>query len=239
MKFYRGDNICNKLTEPNLYRFDGLRTKAFGKGDPAYIEKHGLLDTIRQHINPDKKSNEDQNLYNTTPFISFSTNIDRAFYWLTDKNRFEIEKCKIDFSETRYLFECEIPDSEVIEKGKGIYSFNFICNPSLKTSNFLDPILDSALPFMYGTTECPICNMSYKFHEIILIDTKVFLHQYKEKEKYKGAHILAEEDKEWLILPFDTMDKNGFKYNRIPRADFWKVKHFDLKTGIKSIYSKL
>lgn len=229
MKFYRGDNICNKLTEPNLYRFDGLRTKAFGKGDPAYIEKKGLLETMRQHINPKQNSIEDKSLYDTTPFISFSSNIDRAFYWLTDKKRFEIEECLVDFSETKYLFELDIPDSELMNVGNGIYSFKFTCNPKLKTSNFLDPIFSSALPFMYGVTDCPICKIQDKVHEIILIDTIAFLHQFKDREKFEGAYRLAQEDNEWLLLPFDTMDKNGFKFNRIPRANFWKVKHFKEK----------
>lgn len=230
MKLYRGDNICNKLTEPRLYRFDGLRTKAFGKGDPAYIEKKGLLETIRQHINPDPNSIEDKSLYDTTPFISFSSKTIRAFYWLTDKNKFKVDECLVDFSETRYLFEINIPDNELINVGNGIYSFKFLCNPKLKTANSPDPIFSSALPLMYGVIDCPICEKKYKVHEIILIDVVTFLQKFKEMEKFKGAYELAEEDGEWLLLPFDRMpDKSGSRFNRIPRADFWKVKHFKEK----------
>lgn len=224
MKLFRGDNIKNQLTEPHLYRFDGLRTKAFGKGDPAYVRKNGILDCVRKHIKPE--SIRDKAFYNATDFISFSLDIERAFYWLRDQNKLQLKECQIDYTETRYLFEFDIPDTELIRLEAGVYSYKYICNPSLKTSNFLNPVFNATLPLMYGVRECPICDIQSKNHEIILIDTQVFLQEHRKEEKFTGAYIYAEKDKEWLILPFDTMDSNGFKYARIPRADFWIVRQF-------------
>ena len=48
MQLFRGDKIFNHLTQPGLYRNNGLRTKSFGSGcNPYNIELLGLLETIR------------------------------------------------------------------------------------------------------------------------------------------------------------------------------------------------
>jgi len=223
MKLFRGDSRSNILTQPELYRFDGLRSKAFGKGDPAYIDKHGLLDSVRKHIKPENSS--DQDFYNKTEFISFSTDIERAKFWLSNKGKLTLSKCDEDYEETRYLFVFDIPEDKLTKKENGIYSFHFMCNPSLKSANTNDPIFNAAKHLIYGTNGCPICNLKDELHEIILIDTNEFLESNQEKA-IEGAMEFAKKDKEWLLLPFDVMDKNGFKYARIPRADFWYVQHY-------------
>jgi hypothetical protein len=42
MKLYRGDCLCNTGTLPGRYRLDGIRSKTFGIGDPAYINREGF-----------------------------------------------------------------------------------------------------------------------------------------------------------------------------------------------------
>lgn len=224
MRLYRGDNIFNKLTQPQIYRFDGLRTKAFGQGDPAYIKKNGLIDCIRKHVKPE--SNIDKDFYNKTDFISFTTDINRAMYWLSDQNKIVLEECLTDFHETRYLFEFSLQDSELVELEKGVYSFRYRCNPSLKTANSPSAIFSATLHLMYGVNQCPICNCTLPNHEIILIDTEVYLLEHAKEEKYNGAIAFSQADKEWLIWPSDPIDNTVFKFARIPRADFWSVKHY-------------
>lgn len=224
MILYRGDTIYNEMTNPKIYRFDGLRSKAFGKGDPSYINKIGLVDAMRQHIKP--ISNLDKEFYSKTDFISFSKSIERAMFWLKNKNSIEIVQCYDESRATRFLFQMNIQDNELFELAPGIYEFQFKCNPKLKKGTPTDILLNAALELTYGYNECEICKSSYFFHRIILIDTVKFLNNNILQEKFKGALKLANEDQEWLVLPFDSISNGISTSSRIPRADFWTVNHY-------------
>jgi hypothetical protein len=228
MILYRGDNINNRLTNPKIYRYDGIRSKAFGKGDPAYIQRIGLTETIRQHIKPETKN--DKEFYDKTDFISFSRNIERSMFWLKEKDTVDVVECNVNYEETRYLFLMDIPENELIEFGQGIYSFKFKCNPKLKRANSNDIIFNSALTLTHGYNECKICNISEPSHEIILINTIRYLEHNIKGEKFAGALNFASVDEEWLVLPFDSIEMNeSIKCSRIPRAEFWTVKHYKEK----------
>ena len=226
MKLFRGDNKFNQFTRPDLYRYDGLRSKAFGSGsDPAYLDKNGLIESLRQHIRPLKDSYHDNSFYEKTEFISFSEDIERSIFWLTDKNGLKLKELEEPYSETRYLFTIDIPDNELIQRSYGIYSYRFNCNFKLKTSNTPSLLLQATEHLMYGTNDCELCHGKWKTHEIVLINAVEYL-QLGGSEKFSGALEYAKNDKEWLVLPFDAMEEGGFKYARIPRANFWTVKHF-------------
>lgn len=107
MLLYRGDNYYNAATESGRFWFDGIRAKSFGKGDPAYIKKEGLLKAIRQHIYHPGKA--DAGYYDVTDFISFSTGQTRAMYWVSDKGRLLLTPCSESYRETRYVFRMDIP----------------------------------------------------------------------------------------------------------------------------------
>ncbi|WP_163377824.1 hypothetical protein [Cyclobacterium sp. SYSU L10401] len=222
MHLFRGDKLANKLTDPKRYRFDGIRSKAFGKGDPAYIQRTGLVESLRQHINPETL--DDREFYHKTDFISFSRSSDRSMFWLRDKNSIEIIKSN-EFDETRYLFILEVEDEKLVELEPGIYLYAFACNPKLRKMNSDDIISNSVLHLTYSYNNCEICKGSFSAHRIILIDTVKFLMSKDLPEKFQGALNNAILDKEWLILPLDKMNKK-VNFTSIPRANFWKVEHF-------------
>lgn len=222
MILYRGDFVYNTLTSPGRFRFDGITTKSFGKGDPKYIEKNGLLNTIQAHIAP--KTIKDNSYYNVTDFLSFSTNLKRAQYWAANKNTLLLNPCDKEYSETRYLFSLTINDEELqtLSITDGIYIFNYQCNPKLKKGNSPNPIESAIIRRDY----CEICNLKEKSHSLILIDSVKYLTQFPNAQNCQDALSFAKTDEEWLILPFDPIT-NG-RSSRIHRADFWNVELFNV-----------
>lgn len=226
MKLYRGDKIWNS-SEPGRYRFDGIRSKSFGKGKPAYIKAEMLLETIRQHINP--ASPLDQLIYNSTEFISFSTSQSRAMYWLSDKNSLHLQEANTDYTETRYLFEVNINESDLLpfDQYSTMFLYRFACNYELKRANsssIMEQAIIQATPPGTDFKSCPICGKIERNHLIILIDAPKYLRQYKNSAEYDGAIINAQDDNEWLILPVDRF--TNISGTTIPRANFWSAKHY-------------
>jgi hypothetical protein len=226
MKFFRGDKIWNN-TEPGRYRFDGIRSKSFGKGKPSYVKADLLLETIRQHVNP--VSSVDKLVYDSTEFISFSGSQARAIYWLSDQDTLSLQQSVAPYQETRYLFEMDIDQSELIPKDihHTMYIFRFACDYRLKEPNS-PSVIEHAMMLVTerGTyfESCPICNMKEKNHAIVLINTVAYLNKYKNTSAYDGAIINATNDQEWLVLPLDKI--TGFSGTTIPRADFWSARHY-------------
>ena len=226
MKLYRGDKIWSS-SEPGRYRFDGIRSKSFGKGKPAYIKAEMLLETIRQHINP--ASPLDQLIYNSTEFISFSTSQSRAMFWLSDKNSLDLHETNADYQETRYLFEVNINECELspFDRYETMFLYRFACNYELKMSNssslIEQAIIQGTPPGTYFKS-CPMCQKTERNHLIVLIDAPKYLQKYKNSDDYDGAIINAQDDNEWLILPVDRIAQ--FSGTTIPRADFWSAKHY-------------
>lgn len=233
MKLFRGDNIHN-LTEPGRYRFDGIMSKSFGKGKPAYIEAQGLLNNIRAHINPASAS--DRLVYDKTEFISFSSSENRALYWLSSKNADKITICQKDYQETRYLFILEFGGDELlpIDKSNTMFLFHFSCNPALKTFN-TDSILTQALfSVVHPNTHyksCPVCMGVHKNHSIVIINTVKYLETYKNSTAFDQAISNAKADAEWVILPVDSV--SGFSGTTIPRADFWSARLYSAENEVR------
>ncbi len=162
MELYRGDCFFNEITTPGRYRFDGLHAKSFGRGDPAYIAKNSIREAVRQHIS--HASPTDRDYYNVTDFISFSTDKNRALYWVTDMGTKSIIPCAIPYTETRYIFTLNIPHHEMERPDNGLYSFSFFCIPSVRQPNALSD-LAAALCIVHT---CPRCETG-KPHKIVLI----------------------------------------------------------------------
>lgn len=222
MKLYRGDNIFNDKTEPFLYRNNGLLSKAFGSEcNPANIELQGLLESIRKHVKPENIS--DKNYYDITDFLSFSESRERALFWCSDMERLILQNVD-NYQETRYLFVMYFDNCNVKSLGNGIYTFNFYCNPSLKTSDSGKETHLTFLKHLHREEICPICRNQIKNHRILLINSFEYLKENAHHSKYNGAIEFAEKDKEWLILPFDPLRIH--RSVRIPRADFWVAEHF-------------
>lgn len=222
MFLFRGDNIFNELTQPYLFRCNGLRSKAFkGNQDPRNIERIGLLKAIINHINPIDK--EGEIFYNATDFLSFSESRNKALEWCSSKNTIKLEDAK-DYEETRYLFIMNINEIQLYDIGWGLYSYSYSCNPTLKQSDSNNPIHMAALNSQFQNQICTICKNKENLHHIILINTVEYLKHFPEQAGTKEAIYNSTNDKEWLILPYD--DKDGFRATRIPRADFWNVELF-------------
>jgi hypothetical protein len=217
MKLFRGDYICNKLTEPGLYRSEGLRTKTFGKGDPVYIEKNGLLESLRQHIKPLNRS--DIAYFNVTDFLSFTTERSRAEYWATNKNECTLAPCYNDYTETHYIFQIEIDQKKLIHQSPGVYLYCYHCNPELKRPNSSNPIEEAII-----SKVCPLCRGIEIVHSFFLIHSEEYLKNNSKDEKFEGALEYAIADNEWLVLPNDPL--GNFRSARIPRAVFWKAEHY-------------
>jgi len=221
---YRGDTIYNKRTQPGIYRGNGLTSKAFfGGSDPAYIQKIGLLDTIRIHINPVGIAHK--HIYDTSAYLSFSENINRALYWASNKKADLLEEVKDDYTETRYIFTAIIPRLDLVPLSNAIYEYRFACNTNLKTSNAPDP---GFITWSLRYNKCSICQGNEKNHSILLIDTVNFLETHRHLSTFDGAYGNAVEDSEWLLLSNDPLEK--FQSARIQRANFWSVNHYRLKT---------
>ncbi len=224
MELFRGDKIYNDNTKPFLYRNNGLLTKAFGSGcNPKNIELQGLLESIRKHVNPEDIS--DRKYYNVTDFLSFSQSRERAIFWCSDMDSLLIKNTS-DYNETRYLFKMVIDEQELKSHGKGIYSYNFSCNPRLKCSDSGQEPHFSFLRDLYSKEICSICKNQYKMHAILLINSFEYLSEYQTQSKYEGAINFAYNDKEWLIFPFDSIGIH--RSTRIPRANFWSAEHFEV-----------
>lgn len=222
MELFRGDKIHNGKTKPGLYRGNGLRSKSFGSGtNPANIEVIGLLETIRKHIKP---TGADFQYYDVTDYLSFSKNQERAYYWCSDMGTITLERCR-EYEETRYIFKMTLEDVFIQELCNGIYLYHYACNPGLQTSDSNSEhrlILES----IFSYKVCPQCRNENRNHSMILINSYEYLKCHINHEGYDGAIKFAQQDEEWLVLPYDNFEDTNFRKARIPRADFWAVEHF-------------
>lgn len=205
---------------PGRYRFDGLHAKSFGRGDPAYIQREGIIKAVRQHIN--HPTPVDQGYYDVSDFISFSRDKDRALFWLRDKGRLLLRPCTAPYTETRYLFTMHIPQNELVLEHDGVYTFSFFCDPLLREPN-ADTLIDRAVS---GTIDCP-CVRSGMKHRIVLIDAVQFLNAHHYVATSADALVLASQDQEWLVVPNDPLPPRG-RSSRIQRAAFWSTELFNV-----------
>lgn len=220
MELYRGDRFANEHTMPGRYRFDGLHAKSFGRGDPAYIRREGLIKAVRQHINHPKPG--DQAYYDVSDFISFSRDKDRALFWLRDKGKWLLRPCTVPYTETRYLFTMRIPQHELVLKDEGIYTYSFYCDTLMREPN-ADTLIDRAFS---GTIDCP-CVRSDTQHSIVLIDAVQFIKAHYDAATSADALALASQDQEWLVVPYDPLPPRG-RPSRIQRAAFWSAELFNV-----------
>jgi hypothetical protein len=219
LKLYRADFKGNK-TMPEKFATDGLLTKQVNSRDhPNPHEKYGWTQTIKNHI---RFTNDlEKFIYDTTQYLSFTTDIKRAeAYLASDKNR----KYKKSFKDkaNAFLFSATIEVSEMIPIGNGVFMFLYPCNYNKTRS---DPKFITSLSGLIG---CDICSFDkYYKHRLLIIDTKTYLSSFKES--YLEEYYSALKDKEWLFMPVDPMiGLNAIGYqSRIPIADFWTVDFFE------------
>ena len=223
MILYRGDSIFNDNTLPGQYRTEGIRSKTFGKGDPAYIKREGLISAIRKHVRPNRSIPSDLAYYDTTDFISFSENGDRALYWLSRRGTVTLQPTNEPYKETSYLFVLQIDLKKADYLGDGIYSYAYKCNPQLRKPDAPDMMtaIAAAASIAQG---CEVCQGGTVAHQLLLIDSEQYLRSKNDATLAKHIEF-AHNDAEWLVLPADPI-QSGFLRARIPRSDIWEVLHF-------------
>jgi len=221
LELFRGDSLYNLKSKPGLYRTEGITSPAMGAGgDPENIEKISLLHTVKRHIDHTLKIEKDY--YAITDYISFTTEEKTARKWAAGNKDVELDKCLKPYLETRYVFKLMIECSELIPLSTGVWLYRFACNNSKKTSNVPGSIVGQLL----AQKNCPMCHGIAKNHSLILIDTLGF--SDLADGDFKRANLLADKNKEWLILPNDPLENSPHRCTRIQPADFWTVEHFTL-----------
>lgn len=223
MILYRGDSLFNDNTLPGQYRTEGIRSKTFGKGDPAYIKREGLISAIRKHVRPNRSILADLAYYDTTDFISFSENGDRALYWLSHRGTVKLQPTNEPYAETGYLFVLEVDLAKADYWGDGIYSYTYRCNPHLREPDAPDMMTAIATEASIAQG-CEVCQAGDIAHQLLLINSEQYLRGQNDPTLAKHIEF-AHNDAEWLVLPADPLH-SGFLYARIPRSEIWEVLHF-------------
>ncbi|MES2829225.1 MAG: hypothetical protein V4687_13770 [Bacteroidota bacterium] len=225
LSLYRGDSIHNQKTNPGTFRSDGIRSGAFGGGgDPRNIEKLLPLTTIKQHI--DHITQVAKDYYKITDFISFTEQEATALNWAADLKPDELLPCTTPYEETRYVFHVAILKTELKPVSKGVWSYQYQCNPRLKLSNYVNGFLKT---FALQNAGCDVCGGMVKRHSLLLIKPIDFMEDLNGQPEFKRTLKLAVKNDEWLLLPNDLMD-HGFRRTRIYPADFWKANQY-IKKG--------
>ena len=222
MKLFRGDTKGNK-TLPEKYATDGIFSKQLNSGDdPEPQKKYGWLKTISSHIHP--SSVEEKFIYNTTQYLSFSTDREIVMNYLATKQKYTLLSTDRHNADC-YLFQFDIPMEILKETGQGTYIFNYSCKYE-KTK--YDPKFTSHIASMH---RCNICsaNPSY-IHKLLIIDAETFLQD--KQDVYHQQYSNAKRDREWLLMPADPMVGQSYSVgyqSRIPLSNHWTVdffKHF-------------
>jgi len=226
---FRGDRFGNP-TKPELYRTNGLLTKQINSGDPAYIQKNGLLKSIEDHISPINKNN----FYNSSYFLSFTDERQIADFYCSYGQIDNLQKCDNHF-ETNYIFTFRLDRCQLIKRDdlNGIYSFTYSCD-----TNLIEP--DSPHPFDLSAHEkvCEYCRESdSKKHSFVLINAFIFLYRNRKFCRDENSLSNAKRDHEWLIFPTDYILRLQGYSSRIPRSSIWEVEHYYLASkGKRDMY---
>lgn len=232
-KLFRGDTVLNK-TMPERYRSCGIMSKLINGGNPAYIQRNGLIKSIQAHINPFTEG--EKVFLSKSEFISFTEDENIAkIYCSYDKKRNdyflnELTECE-EYYETRYIFSLDISDCVPLNIEEGIYLLEYQCNPERRKSDGLN---ENVIEFQLKVDwyECEVCRRKER-HKMFIIDSDRFLEYHKEYILNVGAFENAKMDKEWLILPRDYhKDFRGFS-SMIPVSKIWNAKHYILKSEQK------
>jgi hypothetical protein len=221
LELYRGDSLYNLRSRPGLYRTDGITSAAMGAGgDPRNIENISPLQTVKRHIDHTLKLEKDY--YQITDYISFTDREETARKWAAGNSDEPLIDCRDPYLETRYLFKMHIAQPDLEPMAEGVWLYRFACNPRKKTSN----VPGSPMGQLLAQKPCPMCLGIQRNHSLILIDTLGF--SPLAKGDFKRANRLADNNKEWLVLPNDPLSSSSHRCTRIQPADFWTVERFTL-----------
>lgn len=222
-KLYRGDRRNNgALAE--MHKSDGIISKLINGGDPAYVQRVGLLNALRIHIKADTEA--EKVFHDKSSFISFTTDKNVALYYASAGKPEELMPSGSSQA-YRYIFEFNINNEHLTRLGDGIFVLVFNHDPSLEVSD--SPITTAALQFsrQTGYRKCEVCERG-DLHRVLLINVVEFLQNYPQYQKTIEALLNAHRDNEWLVMPGDYYDRLRGTSARIPRSRIWIVEYFRL-----------
>jgi hypothetical protein len=196
---YRGDKKGN-ATMPEKYNY-GLYTKLLQRGDPAYISRKGIYQSVKNHVLP--KSEEELQFYLRSHFLSFSESKEIAKWYASDKDIDEDCEAK-EYPEKRYIFTFDFSRVQAKQFRKNIYD----------------------IPYSCFNSSCEICQSRKDSHHLLILDVFSILKENPTYLTNEQALASAKRDKEWLVLPFDyRADLYGCE-GTIPCSNIWSVEHF-------------
>ncbi|MDB5124828.1 MAG: hypothetical protein JWP94_2957 [Mucilaginibacter sp.] len=218
LQLYRSDQRGRK-TVPEKFNTFGIASKQLNSGDdPEPFKKYGWIRTITAHIHV--KAPCEQFIYDTTHYLSFTTDKAQAMVYLAGSAKRSFVHCNRDEAEA-YLFTLNINPTEMSLLQKGVYRYTFFCNYLRREA---DPKFSG---FLQSLISCDICsNYPGYTHQLLLIDASTYLEDLSTE--YPEAYANANRDSEWLVMPADPVigpNAKGFQ-SRIPIADFWNVSFF-------------
>lgn len=228
---YRGDSI-SKNPSLGIYRSAGLLTGLSNGGNPAYVDKNGVLESVRAHV---KANNVTEEFFQThSHFFSLTENKNTARYYASFKCPNELIASD-DYSETRYIFTLHTAGIVPIERQKGLYSLKYSCDPSLiRSDNRLSPdlLFDplTAMINLKGNKNCEGCNNGRLSHHLLLIDVVTFLEAVPSTARFADSLVNAKKDSEWLVMPIDYIPHLYGNSARIPRSQIWFAEHYRLRS---------
>lgn len=226
-KLYRGDSLIKNRKTLQFYKSAGLLTKLGNAGDPAYVERNGLLESVRAHIKADSESEEV--FQKRTLFFSFSANEERAKYYAADKQIEKLKQC--EQSETRYVFTLDISKCKPVGSLQGVYCLEYECDNSLIEGPPYDIEIYGydILHHFYqaqGQNKCRGCNNKQWKHRLLLIEVVAYLKAFPSQKKYSDALQKAQLDEEWLVMPIDYNPEIFGTSMRIPRTPILSAQYF-------------
>ena len=196
---YRGDKEGN-VTMPEKHEH-GLYTKLLQRGDPAYITRNGIYQSVKNHVSP--TSEEELKFYNSSHFLSFSKSDKIAKWYASDKDNDPDCEAK-EYPEKRYIFTFDFSRVKIKPFRKNIYNISYSCYNG----------------------NCDICQDRKDSHHLLILDVVSLLKENPTYQTNEQALASAEHDEEWLVLPYDHKPELFGCWAQIPCANFWTVKDF-------------
>lgn len=179
----------------------GLYTKLLQSGDPAYITKKGIYQSVKNHVSPTNE--EELKFYNTSHFLSFSECKNKAKWYASDKD--EDPDCEgKEYPERRYIFTLDLSRVQIKSFHKYIFDIFYSCYNG----------------------NCETCQGRKNSHQILILDVVSILKENPSYQTDKQALASAEQDKEWLVLPFDYKPELFGHSAKILPSNFWTVEFF-------------
>lgn len=252
---FRGDSLPNTQKDHNsplekgrtwaeFYKTEGLMAK-FNSGGSSRIWDHSLSYLVASHVGYERHSNPkevtpEQLISNKSPFISFSTTIENAGYFMDRSEKAKLVESSLDEA-THFIWD--LSSIETTKKAEGHYSFTYSASIE-NVANFLRQSLQEistkghemdmhALgPRLGELIASAYTHADTSVHFADLIDVVTFLKNDQQRQLDKNlvnrAIQRAEESTEWLLFPRDGGDKAGFSsrfvLNKYLKLHYWAKK---------------